>query len=125
VDAGVGRKVRAWGAVVGVVPGKEGLMHVAESEDGYVEKVEANLQIGDKVKVQLIEVRGDGKLRLSRKALLPKPEGYEEPKRDRGGRGGGRGGDRRGGGRGGDRRGGSRCGDRRGGSRGGDRRRDD
>ncbi|MEM6648200.1 MAG: polyribonucleotide nucleotidyltransferase [Bacteroidota bacterium] len=122
VYEGVVRKIIDFGAIIEVLPGKEGLLHVSEIEYGYVEKVEDHLQIGDKVKVQLIEVRGDGKLRLSRKALMPKPEGYEEPKRDRGGRGGGRGGDRRGG-RGGDRRGG-RGGDRRGG-RGGDRRRDD
>ena len=103
------------------MPGKEGLLHVSELDYGYVENVEDYLQVGDKIKVQLIEVRDDGKLRFSRKPFLEKPEGYVEPERKS--RGGGRG-DRRGGGRG-DRRGGGRGGDRRGGrdgGRGGDRR---
>jgi polyribonucleotide nucleotidyltransferase len=111
---GTVRKVEGFGAIIEILPGKEGLLHVSELDYGYVERVEDYLQVGDKVKVKLIEVRDDGKLRFSRKPFLEKPEGYEE-RESRGDRrgGGGRGGSR-GGGRGGDNRGGR---DRRGGGR--------
>lgn len=110
--------VQSFGAIVEIMPGKEGLLHVSELDYGYVENVEDYVRTGDTVKVRLIEVKDGGKLRLSRKPFLEKPEGYVERERSNG-RGGG---DRRGGGRGGDRRGGGRGGDRRGGG-GGDRRR--
>jgi polyribonucleotide nucleotidyltransferase len=111
------------GAVVEILPGKEGLLHVSELDYGFVENVSDYVQVGDKIKVQLIEVRDDGKLRFSRKPFLEKPEGYEEKQRDRrsggrdGGRDGGRG--RRDGGRDGGR------GRRDGGRDGGRGRRDD
>lgn len=115
---GTVRKVEGFGAIVEILPGKEGLLHVSELDYGFVDNVHDYVQVGDKIKVQLIEVRDDGKLRFSRKPFLEKPEGYVErpPRDDRRnggghghGRGGGRGGDRRGGGgRGGDSRGGGR-----------------
>ena len=114
---GTVRSILDFGAIIEVLPGKEGLLHVSELDYGYVEKVTDYIQVGDKVEVKLIEVRDGGKLRLSRKALLPKPEGYVEETRER--RSGG-GGDRRRGGGGDRRRGGG--GDRRRGG-GGDRRR--
>ncbi|WP_456426064.1 polyribonucleotide nucleotidyltransferase [Rhodocaloribacter sp.] len=127
---GTVRKVESFGAIIEILPGKEGLLHVSELDYGYVDRVEDYLQVGDKVKVQLIEVRDDGKLRFSRKPFLPKPEGYDESRENRnrersrdGGRGG-RGGGHRGGrgGRDGGHRGGrgGRDGGHRG--RGGDRR---
>jgi polyribonucleotide nucleotidyltransferase len=81
-----------------------------------VEKI-GQVKAGDKVEVKLLEITPDGKFRLSRKALLPRPEGMpeEEERRHGGGGGGYRGGYR---GRGGDRGG-------RGGDRGGDRGRGD
>lgn len=89
---GTVRKVEGFGAIVEVLPGKEGLLHVSELDYGYVENVNDYLQVGDKVKVRLIEVRDDGKLRFSRKPFLEKPEGYEErPRERRDGGGGGRG----------------------------------
>ena len=110
---GTVKKVEGFGAIIEILPGKEGLLHVSELDYGYVERVEDYIQVGDKVKVKLIEVRDDGKLRFSRKPFLEKPEGYvEREPRSQGSRGGGRGGDSRGGG-GRDRRGGG----------GGDRRR--
>jgi polyribonucleotide nucleotidyltransferase len=103
---GTVRNIQPFGAIVEIMPGKEGLLHISELDYGYVDNVEDYLQIGDKVQVQLLEVRDDGKLRLSRKPFLEKPEGYVEPERkprpSGNGRGGGRGGS--GGGRGGDRR---------------------
>jgi len=104
----------AFGAFVEYLPGKEGLLHISEIEHFRVGDVEDVLSVGDEVDVQLIEVDDrTGKVRLSRKALLPVPEGVN-PSSSGGGDRGGRGGDR--GGRGGDRGG-------RGGDRGSDRRR--
>jgi len=115
---GTVRNLLSFGAIVEILPGKEGMLHVSEMDYVYVEKPEDYVQIGDKVMVQVVEVRDDGKIRLSRKPFLPKPEpgspeaerAAQRPERregDRGGRGGDRGG--RGGDRGGDRgRGGRR-----------------
>ncbi len=102
---GTVRKVEGFGAIVEILPGKEGLLHVSELDYGYVDNVHDYLEVGDKIKVQLIEVRGDGKLRFSRKPFLEKPEGYEERPRERRDDGGGRG-------RGGDRGRGGRDGGR-------------
>ena len=97
-----------FGAFVEILPGKEGLLHISELDWGKTEKVEDILNVGDEVDVKLLELDAKtGKLRLSRRALLEKPEGYVEPVRrprpsgDR--REGGRG-ERRDDRRGGDRR---------------------
>jgi polyribonucleotide nucleotidyltransferase len=114
------------GAIVEILPKKSGLLHISQLEYHRVENVADVLHVGDRVDVKLLEIQDDGKLRLSRKALLPKPEGYEErPESDRRSgpprNGGDRGGDR--GGRpprsdyGGNRGGGDRGGDRNGGRR--------
>ena len=109
---GTVRKVESFGAIIEIMPGKEGLLHVSELDYGYVDNVDDYLQVGDKVQVQLIEVRDDGKLRFSRKPFLEKPEGYvERPRTSSSSSDRGRGGDRKGGrsgsggGRGGDSRG--------------------
>ncbi len=71
-----------FGAFVQILPGKEGLLHISEIEWGKVEKVEDVLKVGDEVEVKLLEIDSKtGKMRLSRKALLEKPEGYVEPER--------------------------------------------
>lgn len=119
-------KIMNFGAFVNLKPGTDGLCHISEIEWGHVGRVEEVLNVGDKVKVKVIK-KERGKIDVSRKALLPKPEGYvEPPKRGRGPPGGGRGGyggrDRRGGGRRGGGGGGRGGGDRRGGGgRGGGR----
>ena len=114
---GTVRSIQSFGAIVEVLPGKEGLLHVSEIDYGFVDKVEDYFQVGDKVKVKLIEIRDDGKLRLSRKPFLPKPEpGSENGERerarsergDRGERGDRHQGERRGGGGRGGRHGGRR-----------------
>jgi polyribonucleotide nucleotidyltransferase len=75
------KSIVEFGAFVEILPGKEGLLHVSEIDYKRIAKVNDVLNIGDKVEVKLLEVDGkSGKLRLSRKALLPKPENYEEPK---------------------------------------------
>ena len=95
-----------FGAFVEYLPGKEGLLHISELEWFRVGNVEDVLSANEEVEVKLVEVDSrSGKVRLSRKALLPKPEGYEPPPArpagDRGGRGGRSGGGGGGGGRGG------------------------
>jgi polyribonucleotide nucleotidyltransferase len=101
-----------FGAFVEILPGKDGLLHISEIAYERVNKVEDFYKEGDEIEVKLIEIEKNGKLRLSRRALLPQPEGWVEP--ERAPRHERRDGDRRGGG---DR-------DRRDGRRGGgDRRR--
>ena len=104
---------------------KSGLLHVSEISYDRIDNVEDVYKLGDVVKFKIVEVdQRSGKLRLSAKALLPKPEGYverERPERNDDDRRGGGGGDRRGGGGGGDRRGGGGGGNR-GGGGGGNRR---
>ena len=69
-----------FGAFVQILPGKEGLLHISEISWKRLNNVEEELKEGDMVEVKLIEIdQKTGKLRLSRKALLPKPEGYEAP----------------------------------------------
>jgi len=73
------RSILAFGAFVQILPGKDGLLHISEIAHRRLERVEEELKVGDMVKVKVLEVNGDGKIRLSRKALLEKPEGYVEP----------------------------------------------
>lgn len=72
------KNIVAFGAFIEILPGKEGLLHVSEIDWKRVENVEDVLKTGDEVKVKLIEVDPkSGKLRLSRKALIPRPERNE------------------------------------------------
>jgi polyribonucleotide nucleotidyltransferase len=71
-----------FGAFVEILPGKEGLLHISELDYTKVEKVEDILKVGDEVDVKLLEIDGkSGKMRLSRRALMEKPEGWVEPVR--------------------------------------------
>jgi polyribonucleotide nucleotidyltransferase len=123
---GTVKTVTAFGAFIEIMPGSEGLLHVSEMRHTRVEKPEDVVKKGDHVTVKLIDRDERGRLRLSMKALLPKPEGMEENETAPSGEANGesgegdgrrdRGGERRGGGdRGGDR------GGRRGGRGGGGR----
>lgn len=71
---GTVKAVKEYGAFVEIVPGKEGLLHISELEHGHVNKVEDVINVGDEVEVKLLKVEHGGKLRLSRKALLPKED---------------------------------------------------
>ncbi len=97
-------KIVDFGAFVELFPGKEGLVHVSELEWKRVDKVTDILNMGDTVRVKLVSKTAEGKLDLSRKALLPKPEGYVEREKRPPRPGGNRGGGNRGGGGGGRRR---------------------
>ena len=71
-----------FGAFVEILPGKEGLLHISELDWAKTDKVEDVLKVGDEVDVKLLEIDSKtGKMRLSRRALLEKPEGYVEPQR--------------------------------------------
>jgi polyribonucleotide nucleotidyltransferase len=110
VYEGVVKSTTAFGAFVEIMPGTEALLHISEIQHGRVEKTEDVLKKGDRVTVKLIERDERGRLRLSRKVLLPKPEGAEAEETAgvaAGGEGGDAprdGGERRGGGRRGGRR---------------------
>jgi len=69
---GTVKAIKEYGAFVEIVPGKEGLLHISELNHSHVKRVEDILSVGDTVKVKLLKVEHGGKLRLSRKALLPK-----------------------------------------------------
>ena len=61
-----------FGAFVEIIPGVEGLLHISELQHGRTEKTEDVVKKGDIIKVKLLEVDEKGRMRLSRKALLPK-----------------------------------------------------
>ncbi|MDC0561420.1 polyribonucleotide nucleotidyltransferase [Bacteroidia bacterium] len=79
------KSVVDFGAFVEILPGKEGLLHISEISWERLESMEDVFEEGEEVKVKLIEFdERNGKLRLSRKVLLEKPEGYvERPLRER------------------------------------------
>ncbi|MFM7022008.1 MAG: polyribonucleotide nucleotidyltransferase [Flavobacteriales bacterium] len=69
------KTVLAFGAVVEILPGKEGLLHISEFDHRRIEDINTVVKEGDIVKVKLLEIEArSGKLKLSRKALIPKPE---------------------------------------------------
>lgn len=61
-----------FGAFVEIIPGVEGLLHISELQHGRTEKTEDVVKKGDIVQVKLLEVDERGRMKLSRKALLPK-----------------------------------------------------
>ncbi len=71
-----------FGAFVEILPGKEGLLHISELDYKKVEKVEDVVNVGDELDVKLLEIDSkSGKMRLSRRALMPAPEGWVERER--------------------------------------------
>ena len=77
------RSIVAFGAFVEIMPGKDALLHISEIDYKRFETMEeTGIKEGDEIDVKLIGIdEKTGKLRLSRKALLPKPEGYVERER--------------------------------------------
>jgi polyribonucleotide nucleotidyltransferase len=62
-----------FGAFIEVLPGKDGLLHISEIDHKRIETMDGIFEIGDEVRVKLLDIDKQGKLKLSRKALLPKP----------------------------------------------------
>jgi polyribonucleotide nucleotidyltransferase len=67
-----------FGAFVEILPGTEGLVHISELKHGRTERTEDVVNKGDRVQVKLIDRDERGRLRLSMKALIPKPEGSDD-----------------------------------------------
>jgi polyribonucleotide nucleotidyltransferase len=113
-----GRVVRTtdFGAFVEILPNIDGMVHISQLDSDRVERVEDVVQVGDEITVMVTNIDGDGKIRLSRQAVLEGWTAEEAQEHDRGGRGGG-GGRPGGGDRGGRPGGGGRDGGRSGGGR--------
>lgn len=76
-------KIMNFGAFVEILPGKEGLVHISNIAHERVNKVEDVLAVGDQIEVKVTEIDQQGKINLSRKALLPKEDNKkqdEQPK---------------------------------------------
>jgi len=72
------KALQPYGAFVEILPGKDGLLHISEIEWRRIDDVSTVLKEGDEIEVKLIEIdQRSGKLKLSRKVLLPKPEKNE------------------------------------------------
>jgi len=91
------KRIMSFGVFCEIAPGKEGLCHVSELADGFVENVESIVKVGDKLKVKVIEVDAMGRVNLSHKQAA-QPDAPPVPHRKagegngarRGGPGGGR-----------------------------------
>jgi polyribonucleotide nucleotidyltransferase len=99
------KKITDFGAFVEILPGRDGLLHISEIEHHRIRNVSDHLALGDEVDVKLMGMDSQGKLDLSRKALLPvpadlppqppRPPRAERPHSSGGGDGGGHRGPRR------------------------------
>ena len=70
VYTGKVRSIVQFGAFVEILPGRDGLLHISEIDTKRIERVEDVLKLGEEVEVKVINIDRDGKIRLSRKALL-------------------------------------------------------
>ena len=74
-----------FGAFVEFLPGKDGLLHISEISWNRLPTMEGVLQVGEEIKVKLVEIdKRTGKVKLSRKALLPRPPRPEAPAKEEG-----------------------------------------
>ncbi|SEM94829.1 polyribonucleotide nucleotidyltransferase [bacterium A37T11] len=71
------KSIMPFGAFIEVLPGKDGLLHISEIDWKRYETMDGIFNVGDIVKVKLLDIDKQGKLKLSRKVLLPKPEQKE------------------------------------------------
>jgi polyribonucleotide nucleotidyltransferase len=77
---GTVKSIKEFGAFVEFLPKKEGLLHISEISWKRLETMDGIFKEGDRVKVKLLEVdQRTGKFKLSRKALMPKPEAQDKP----------------------------------------------
>lgn len=106
-------RITDFGAFVELAPGQDGMVHISQLASEHLQRVEDAVKMGDEIMVMVTDVSGEGKIRLSRRAVLEGwtldearaqdavRKGSGGPRSGNGGRGGDRGGDRRGGDRGG------------------------
>ena len=85
---GTVRRTAAFGAFVEILPNTDGLLHISEIDHNRINKVEDVLNVGDQVRVKVLSIDPEGKIRLSRKALLAGAR--EENNSSRNNRSGGR-----------------------------------
>ncbi len=75
--------VKDFGAFIEILPGQDGMCHVSELADRYVKNVTDVVKLGDTVRVKVIKVDDQGRVKLSRKAALKEePEGQAAAKRE-------------------------------------------
>ncbi|RZJ63960.1 MAG: S1 RNA-binding domain-containing protein, partial [Flavobacterium sp.] len=74
------KSIMPFGAFVEVMPGKDGLLHISEISWERLETMDGVLKEGDKIEVKLLDIDKQGKMKLSRKVLLPRPEKTAAPK---------------------------------------------
>jgi polyribonucleotide nucleotidyltransferase len=106
-------RITDFGVFVELTPGQDGMVHISQLATEHLQKVEDAVRMGDEVMVMVTDVSSEGKIRLSRRAVLEgwsldEARAQDSARKPSGGPRGGNGGDRRGGDRGGDRRGGDR-----------------
>ncbi len=75
VYLGTVKRVVDFGAIVEILPGVDGLVHVSQLSDTYIKKVSDVVKEGDQISVKVIEVEQNGRIRLSRKAALKEEQG--------------------------------------------------
>jgi len=68
------KTIMPFGAFVEIMPGKDGLLHISEIDWERYETMDGIFEVGEIVKVKLLEIDKQGKLKLSRKALMPRPQ---------------------------------------------------
>jgi len=80
VYEGTVKSILDFGAFIEIIPGKEGLLHISEIDWKHVKDAKEYFNTGDKVSVKLIDIDSKtGKMKLSRKVLLPRPENQRKP----------------------------------------------
>lgn len=74
------KSIMPFGAFVEIMPGKDGLLHISEIDWKRLETMDGVFKEGDMVTVKLLDIDKQGKMKLSRKALLPRPPKEDKPK---------------------------------------------
>ena len=87
VYSGIVRRITDFGAFVEILPNTDGLVHISELDVEHVKRVEDVVKLGDRIDVKVISIDNDGRVRLSRRVLLPggdeRPPSQRPPSRGR------------------------------------------
>jgi len=71
--------IKDFGAFIEVIPGQDGLCHISELSDGYVDKVTDVVKVGEQVRVKVLLIDEQGRVKLSRKAVLKEEQAEAQP----------------------------------------------
>lgn len=77
------KSIMPFGAFVEIMPGKDGLLHISEIDWSRLETMDGVFKEGDMVSVKLLDIDKQGKMKLSRKVLLPRPPREDKSKQDK------------------------------------------